>query len=78
MSTIINREYRVYLYKRWFIWVGWIVENTDTIKLYCDNDPTITMYPESSIIYLSFALSFDRLFDRTKKKIKKIYKIKEE
>jgi hypothetical protein len=62
-----------------FIWVCWIVDiRKDVGHRYFDNNPRLTLYPESMIRYLTFGLSQDAVFKKLKKKLYKLLDVKKE
>lgn len=60
-------DIRVFIFKRKFFWIGWILKkNTETVPLYYDSTPSIEIYPESTIEYVTLGLSYKNVFKRLK------------
>lgn len=74
----MDRQIKCYMYRYLkFIWVCWIVdERKDVGQRYFDNNPRLTLYPESALRYLSFGLSEDAVFNKLKRKIYKLLNVK--
>ena len=71
MEPEIKLVVYMYTYLR-FIHFGWIIlKRSEQETFYYDNTPSVTLYPESECIYLTFALTEKRLFDKLRKRILK-------
>ena len=74
MPTTFDELYRIYCYPygKW-LWIGWIESKKIPLTLpYFDNSPTICMYPEHWIDYVTFGFTKHSVMNKLRKRYEKL------
>ena len=61
-----------FIFKRRFLWIGWLMVKREMTMLYADNNPYTTMQPDMEVTYVTFGLTEKSVIRRLTKKAKKL------
>lgn len=72
---------RGYVFKKGFLWVGWIIVLHDSAEYYYDDSPYLTLHSDPGLVYLTFGFTEKSVRKRMgkvcEKKLLNKYPIKE-
>lgn len=61
-----------FIFKRRFLWIGWLMVKREMTMLYADNNPYMTMQPDMEVSYVTFGFSQKSVMRRLTKKAEKL------